>query len=73
MRDANRPHLERRAQGALAYIANVLRQARIRAKARVQLGQNGRGRIVVAVQGMGVTEAELLLPSSFGPFFIVVI
>jgi hypothetical protein len=54
-------HMQRRASSALRQIATTLRRAGIRAKARVQYNRDGRGRIMVYVQGMGVTEAQMLL------------
>lgn len=73
MRDAAKVHLQRQAQSALYQIATTLRRARIKAKARVQFNQDGRGRVVVLVQGYGRTEAELLLRPWVAGFRVVVV
>lgn len=73
IRQSSRVHLERRAQGALQQIARTLRHAQIRAKARVQYNAQGRGRIVVYVQGRGVIESQLLLRPWIEGFAILVV
>lgn len=73
IRQSSKPHLERRAQPALRQIATTLRRAGIRAKAQVQYNAQGRGRIVVYVQGMGRVEAELLLRPWIEGFRLLVV
>lgn len=73
MREANRPHLQAKAQQVLQALARTLRHAGISAKARVQMSPQGRGRIVVYTQHWGSLEASLLLPSRMGGFEIKVV
>ena len=72
MANIARAHLQRRATGALNQLARTMRRARIRSKARVQFFGLG-GRVVLYVQGPGVTEASLLVPLTIDHFEILVV
>jgi hypothetical protein len=72
MAQVARAHLQRRAEGALNQLACTLRRAVIRSRARVQFYGYG-GRIVLYIQGPGVTEAALLVPLTIDGFEIQVV
>jgi hypothetical protein len=73
IREAQRAHLEQRAQAAVKQIVRTLRDARIGGRVRAQWDQQGRRRLVVLIRGAGAAEAELLLNPTIGGFPIVVV
>jgi hypothetical protein len=73
VREINRAHLQLRAQPVMEFIGESLRWAGFHGIVRVQMGPNGKPRIVVTVQGLGTTEAGLMLPMAMDGFDIRVV